>query len=217
MAVTFAQLSALAIPQLKGCAPQIITQNLQTAALDFLQRSEVWRHVQTQSVVADQTDYTLSLPSGATHSLIKRLKGVWYGDESANQKAGQLVSNSDYSYEPATTLAFYYAYTAALTNGLTTECVIVPDLAYTSEIPDRVMDDWAVRAILPLAIAEIKEASDQPYSDTDGAKKYREKYTRSLTAAIRQNIIKRKSGNLRVVPPAVGGRRINNDSFYSYY
>jgi len=95
MSISFADLRVLMIPKLKSCPPQIINQRLSWSARRFLNRSEIWRHDQNQSIVAFQTAYPLTLPS--TNAEPKRLAGLWYGSDSINQAALRSVEQEDYN------------------------------------------------------------------------------------------------------------------------
>ena len=200
MALTFDNLKVHLIPRVKSCPAQIINQRLYWAAREFLSRTEVWRHVQTQSVVAAQESYTLSLPAGSSNAEIKRLSGAWYGTDSADMADSDAIDVDNYKFVVENTMTFYTAYTSALTNGLTTEVVLIPDLFNASEIPARYMDEWGIRGFMTLAIADLKTDKDQPWYDIEGARKYMGDALKSMGEAKRQNIVKRKAGDLRVVP-----------------
>ena len=291
MAISFDDLKLLAIPKVKSCPPQVITQRLQWAARRFINRSEVWHHDQNQDVITDQGDYILSLPTD--NAEIKRLYGVWYGSESVQKKpesrgdtdeyqlflsrsayvvgdasapstpdpdvrgnyfdtgltyndeilyrtgwestayylwydgaqwnistvagtttesfigAGGTIAGDYTAVGTATgavvatdatgpTVSFYDPYRAALQFGLETEIVVIPDLAYASEIPGDIMDEWGVRGILEMTLWDLKNDEDQPWEDSDGAKRHETMSNRALGEARRQTFIKRKQGDLRV-------------------
>lgn len=291
MAISFDDLKLLAITKVKACPAQVITQRLQWAARRFINRSEVWHHDQNRDVIADESDYALSLPTA--NSEIKRLYGVWYGAEAVQKKAESRVDTDEYrlflsqpayvvgdAAAPSTptpdvqgnyfdtglmynddilyrtgwestayylwfndpqwrisveagdstayfegaggtivgdytaggtatgavgatdatgpTVSFYDPYRAALQYGLETELVVIPDLAFTSEIPGEIMDEWGVRGILEMALWDLKNDEDQPWEDSDGAKRHKGMCDRALGEARRQTFIKRKQGDLRV-------------------
>jgi len=289
MAVDFARLSLLADQKSKSCPPQTLTQRLQWAARRFMIRSEVWTHVQTQDVVANQNDYRITLPS--TNSIIKRLVSAWYGEESKKMQIDSRIDDSDYDIflarasviigdatVPSTpdpdvrgtyfdsglsygdeilykygddeyflwydgtewnisteagdtdesfigagstiigdytaagtatgavggtdntglTITFLEAYTSALSYGLTTKMAVYPDIENTDEVPDALMDDWGIRGIMELALADLKGDNDQPWSDPKAAELHMTTYKRALGESRRQTFNKRKSGDLRV-------------------
>jgi hypothetical protein len=199
MSVSIADLQLECITKLKSCPVQVVNQRLYWACRRFFELSEVWTAVQTQNVVAAQESYTLSLGT-ATNAEIKRLAGVWYGTSSADMKAETRVDEDQYEFVPEVTLTFYEAYQAAVTSGLTTKIVLIPKEASTSQVPGRMMDEWAIRGILPLAIWNLKMDKDQPWEDEKGATAYENEFRRGLSEARLERFHKRKGGDLRVVP-----------------
>lgn len=203
MTLTWSDLYNDCISEVGGLDKRVVLRKLYWAAQEFCRRSEIWRHVQTQSVTASAKTYTLSTPSGVAAATVKRIAGAWYGSESNRRQDGDMIDPSEYEFTYPLTLTLYDAYTGALTNGLTTECVFVPSMD-EHVVSQQIMDQWGVAAFIPGAIGEILAMAEEQWTDLSRAQQHRFAFRKAINNAISEVLRRNKGGDIRVVPRWAG-------------
>lgn len=200
MSIKFEDLYPKMIPHLRSCPKRVVLPQLYLGAQLFCERSEVWRYDETTDIVAAQTAYTLGLPTGVTSIdtvKIKRLQTVWYGTDSGDKEEGQIVDTDKYAFTYPDQLVFNDAYPDALTDGLTTQIVLVPTLK-DHELTDEMMDRWAARGFMAWALWDLLSMKEQTWTDKDRARVWKTRYDRALAEARRTRFVQNKGGDLRV-------------------
>lgn len=201
-AISFTDLYNEILPDIGSYPEPLALRRLYRGAHVFCRRAECWRHAQTQAIVADQEDYTLSLPTNGQSAKLKRIYGVWYGENSADKIGDYLVNTDMYFLTYPLTLKFYAAYPDAVADGLTTEIVLLPDLdeLATRGPSDQVMDMWGLRGFAAWAVWDICRQKNRPWSDPDVAEENRLQFLRAISEARTENLKQFKMGDTRVVP-----------------
>lgn len=196
--LTFSDLWNNMFPHVGAIGQYAGMQRLYQGAKMFFDESEVWTYDQTQNVVASQLTYTLGKPSGIDCD-IKRIGVVWYGEDSADKLASDVVANDNYEFTYPATLTFYDAYTAALTNGLTTRIILTPTIA-DHEVSDQMMDLFGLKGIMAWALWNIHSEKDKPWSDPNEALRWERTYSRAVANAKVWAMQRGKAGDVRVTP-----------------
>lgn len=186
---TITQLSdmhVLMFDELPGIDTYTLNQHLQQAQREFCNVSEAFREALAAiDLVADQTDYTLT-PSFDCR--IKRVTEVWIRSESdvdSDLEGTQQVEAAYRFIKPNTlVLADDIAPSAAVTDGLVVEVVLVPEItqAGTNVLTREFLNDYA-EGIMARAFYTLKKMPRQRWTDLKIAAVHLKDYYSAITNA----------------------------------